>query len=65
MKDISKEKILQIIADVVIIANLARQMFFVSEPVNFDRFNCAFAGAIAGAYLMYRLKVQKCWRHYE
>lgn len=65
MKDVSKEKIMQIVADVIIVANLIHQMFFASEPASFDRFNCAFAGAIAGAYLMYRLKVQKCWREMQ
>ena len=59
MKDISKEKILQVVADVIIIANLIHQMFFASEQASFDRFNCALAGAITGAYLMYRLKIQK------
>lgn len=59
MRNISKERILQVVADVIIIANLLRQMFFASEPASFDRLNCALAGAITGAYLMYRLKIQK------
>ncbi len=62
MKDINRERILQIVADVIVIANLIRQMFFASEPASFDRLNCVLAGGITGAYLMYRFKVQKCWR---
>lgn len=62
MKYLCKEKILQIVADAIIVANLMYQMFFASEPASFDRFNCAFAGAVTGAYLMYRVKNYRCWR---
>lgn len=62
MSNKTKAIIAQIVADGIMTANVVHQMFFASEPASWDRFNCLIAGGMAGAYIMYRLKVQKCWR---
>ncbi len=62
MKDKTKMILLQLVADGIIVANTTYQMFFTSDPASFGKLNTMISGGIAGAYLMYRLKVQKCWR---
>lgn len=59
MTDKTKAMLLQAVADGVIVANTIYQMFFTSEPASFWKFNAMISGGIAGAYMMYRLKVQR------
>ena len=59
MTDKTKAMLLQAVADGVIVANTIYQMFFTSEPASFWKFNAMISGDIAGAYMMYRLKVQR------
>ena len=59
MTDKTKTMLVQAVADGIIVANTIYQMFFTSEPASFGKFNAMISGGIAGAYIMYRVKVQK------